>query len=115
MAFRDHELMAGGAHIEARDSALEATPLHLAADFNHPDSVKTLVDVYKASINAGNKNGRTALHYAAYRGNTDVVRALVSQCDVTIRDSYGDTAADDARSRGHEDIVALLETKVEGK
>ena len=40
-----HELLAGGAQIEARESLLEATPLHLAAYCNHPDSVKTLVDI----------------------------------------------------------------------
>ena len=41
-----HELIAGGAEIESRSSD-RATPLHLAADFNRSDSVKTLVDVYK--------------------------------------------------------------------
>ena len=37
------------------------------------------------------------------------------QCDVTIRDGDGDTAADDARREGHEDIVALLERNIKRK
>ena len=120
-----HELMAGGAEIEARDSEREATPLHMAADFNHPDSVKTLVEVYKASINAADSHGNhilhkyfnTALHFAAFRGHTEIARVLTSypQCDITIRDSDGNTAAEDARGRGHKDIVALIEAKIKGK
>ena len=112
-----HELMAGGAQIEARESECEGTPLHVAAWFNHTDSVKTLVDVYKASINATDKNGCTALHTAASRGNIDVVRVLVSnpQCDVTARNSDGHAAAHEARREGYEDIVALLEAQIKGK
>ena len=72
-----HELIAGGAQIESRSSD-RATPLHLAADFNRPDSVKTLVDVYKASVNTTNRYGRTALHTAAHCGHTNMVRVLVS-------------------------------------
>ena len=48
-----HELIASGAETESRNSD-RATPLHLAADFNRPDTVKTLVDVYKASVNTTN-------------------------------------------------------------
>ena len=89
-----HELMAGGAEIEAKDSEREATPLHLAAYCNHPDSVKTLVDVYKATINATDKFDRTALHHAAGYGFIDVVQVLVSnpQCDVTVRERESLTA-----------------------
>ena len=60
--------MAGGAQIEARDNELEATPLHVAAYRNRPDIVKTLLDVYTASINATDKDGDD-LHLAAGRGH----------------------------------------------
>ena len=33
---------------------------------------------------------------------------------VTIKDSDGNTAAEDARRRGHEDIVAMIEAKIKG-
>ena len=72
-----HELIAGGAQIEARDSENETTPLQLAAEFNHPNSVKKLVNDYKATINITNKSGKTPLHRAAYSGHTDVVQMLV--------------------------------------
>ena len=106
-----HKLIAVGAQIEAKDSAREATPLILAAQCNHPDSVKILVDVYKASINVTDKFGRTALHHAAFNGSTDVVRVLVSnpQCDFTIRSRRGDTAAEVARTVGHSEIAALID------
>ena len=108
-----HELIAGGAQVEARDRRIEATPLHLAAYCNHPDSVKKLVDVYKASANVTDNIGNTALHLAALRGHTDVVRVLVSspKCDVTVRNNVGLTSADVARNKGHQDIMALLEAK----
>ena len=47
--------MTRGAQIEDRDSNTGATPLQLVASFNYPDSVKRLVDVYKASVNATDK------------------------------------------------------------
>ena len=79
-----HELMACGAHIEARDSDCGATPLHLAAAFNHPEIVKTLVDVYKASINVFDENENSVLNAAAFNGNVEVVKILLSfdKCDV---------------------------------
>ena len=158
--------MAGGAQIEARDSDTGATPLHLAADFNHPNIVKTLVDVYKASINVTDEYGNSALHLASDKGHVDVIKILLhfGHCDVNSKGQFGqtalhescqeghvaciqellaggaqvearssdieatplhlaasishvdgDTAVDDARSEGHQEIVALLEAKIKGK
>ena len=105
-----HELMTGGAQVNVND-CYKITPLHVAAAHNHPNVVTTLVDVYKASINAANMHGCTALHDAAHQGSTEVARVLVSnpQCDVTIRTSDGKTAEDIARDEGHfDDIVRLI-------
>ena len=53
--------------------------------------------------------GDTALHKAAFRGNLAIAtRLLEGGADLTLRDKHGDTALDDARSRGHSEVVALL-------
>ena len=105
-----HELMRHGADVEARDSYNEATPLQLAADFNHPDCIKVLLDKYNSSINTINKFGSTALHRAAIFGNLEVIKLLTlhSQCDVNAKDNAGKTAADFARDEGHKDVVDYL-------
>ena len=104
------ELMRHGADVEATDSANKASPLQLAVDFNHPDSVKVLLDKYNASINATNKSGITALHRAVAKGNLEVVKLLTSynQCDVNAKNNAGKTALDVARDKGHKDVVHYL-------
>ena len=76
-----------------------------------------LVSNPQCDVTIRDSDGDTALHDAAKRGHSDVVRVLVSnpQCDVTIRNNVGHTAADVARNEGHQDIVALLEAKPKGK
>ena len=105
--------MRHGSDVEARDSDNEATPLQLAADFDHPDCVKELLDKYVASINATDKFGRTALHRAAFKGNIQVVKLLTSysQCDVNAKKHNGKTAADVARDKGHIGVVDHLTSK----
>ena len=108
-----HELMRHGADVEAKDGALEATPLQLAASFNHPACVKVLLDKYSAPINATNKFGNTALPSAAFTGNLEVVKLLTSysQCDVNIKNNAGKTAADRARDEGHTNVVDYLTSR----
>ena len=53
--------------------------------------------------------GVTALHDAAYHGNLAIAtRLLEGGADLTLRDKYGQTALDDARSQGKSEVVALL-------
>ena len=108
-----HELMRFGSDVEARDNNKKATPLQLAAYFNHPACVKVLIDEYKASINAKNKYDETALHRASFKGNLEVVKLLTSysQCDVNAKDEDDSTAADLARRKGHNDIVDYLTSR----
>ena len=52
---------------------------------------------------------RTALHYAAANGSlASATRLLEGGADLTLRDKYGYTALDWARSQGHSEVVALL-------
>ena len=54
-------------------------------------------------------DGSTALHYAAYHGYLAIAtRLLEGGADLTLRNKYGKTALDDARSQGKSEVVALL-------
>ena len=54
-------------------------------------------------------DGDTALHWAAYFGSlASATRLLEGGADLTLRNKYGNTALDDARSQGKSEVVALL-------
>ena len=54
-------------------------------------------------------HGFTALHKAAYNGNlASATRLLEGGADLTLRNKWGNTALDDARSEGYNEVVALL-------
>ena len=57
-------LLANGANIEAKPNRNKQTPLFLAANGDHLEVVKFLID-NGAQINAKDKNGNTALEFAA--------------------------------------------------
>ena len=79
-------------------------------------SVKYLVEELGADVNARDQNGYTALHHAAARGDTDLIRYLVEKgADVTVVRRKGQTTADMANSPGQRlppfpMAVALLES-----
>ena len=89
------------------------TCLHIASSFGHIDIVKTLIE-NNADINVrAEKSGRTILHDAAWSGNINMVRWIVSlgkRCDINAKTYDGYTAFDLARSRGHWSIVIELAT-----
>merc|ERR1740130_73461 len=79
------ELLKGGVSVNTKGPG-NATPLHRAASFNHPDVVLALLkagaDVTSVAIN------RTPLHVAAQQGHVAVVQALlgaVGKCDPDIK------------------------------
>ena len=54
--------------------------------------------------------GATVLMWAAFRGETEMVRVLLDAgADVNLLDNSGQSAIDEARSRGHEHIVEMLQ------
>jgi ankyrin repeat protein len=71
------------------------TPLHYAADFDHPEVVKLLLE-HGANPNIQeNKYGWTPLHYAAEGCHVGVARVLLDHgADPTIRDNEGRTPLD---------------------
>jgi ankyrin repeat protein len=52
-----------------------ATPLHVATKRDHKEVAELLLNA-KADVNLQDKNGRTALYWAAWNGDTEVVTLL---------------------------------------
>ena len=65
-------------------------------------------------VNAKNRQGMTALHFAARSGQYATTDYLLSlpNVDATLTDERGTTALQAASVNGHAEIVALLETKL---
>jgi sialate O-acetylesterase len=61
-------------------------------------------------VNAKNRDGDTALHWAAYRGYVKVIKLLLADSRVKVNepDNYGETALDIAMQKGYKDIINLL-------
>jgi len=73
-----HELLPDvkNATMEKITNKKEQTPLHLAAMYGHDQTVAKLLEEYPDKINAQDKYGNTALHYAAINGNIETIRRL---------------------------------------
>ena len=78
-------------------------------------AVRYLVEELGADVNQRDHNGYTALHHAASRGDTELIRYLVEQgADPTVVSRAGQTTADMAngpyqRTQPYPEAVALLE------
>ncbi|XP_018494867.1 uncharacterized protein LOC100901587 [Galendromus occidentalis] len=89
-------------HLESQDFALARdhfgmTPLHRAVILNNVASVKFLVNRFPETINARDREGRTALHFAAAiarrTGKNGTFRYLVQNgADARIKDNRGRAA-----------------------
>jgi ankyrin repeat protein len=93
-------LLERGAYPEPGD----ATPALLAAaggDEDDPAGVALLLK-HKAKANARDRNGRSALHEAAFAGHADIVAALIDAgADVQVRDALERTPMLEAARGGH--------------
>ena len=87
------------------------TPLHEAAKEN-PAVVKLLLETQTkltVDLNTPNKNGRTALHYACFYGDLDVVSILLAcGAKTDVVDSWGDSPLHDASGRDYPEVVERL-------
>jgi hypothetical protein len=83
------------------------TPLVAAASANQSAAVQILI-AHGADVNKKLKRGQTALMFAAYHGDTDMVQLLLSKGADPNVDCDGETALSYARKKGHDEIVSLL-------
>ncbi len=87
----------------------DLTHLVYAAASNRVMDVRRMI-ARGVNLNTPDYDGRTALHLAASEGHYEVAVVLLSfDVDLTPRDRFGNTPADDAKAKGHQRIVDLMD------
>jgi ankyrin repeat protein len=82
----------------------------LAARADNRKVVERLLAM-KASVDAQDHRGWTALHHAAFWNRVEVVRMLrAAGADGSIKDANRETAADVAQSKGNAEVVTALQS-----
>jgi len=87
------------------------SPLFFAIGLQDEDLVRLLLDrgANAYELDSDGKRAGTALMFAADKGDTKIVRLLLSRHpDITFKRATGETALSMARKAGHQDIVRLL-------
>ncbi len=101
------EGIAGGADVNAREPAGQATPLMVAAVYGETDAAKLLID-HKAKLDLKNKDGATALHIASFFAHPRTAKLLVDRgADTTIKTNNGDTALQTVSGEWNDDLEGL--------
>jgi uncharacterized protein len=103
-------LLDQGADVNARSrGAMQNMPLHAATASRSREIVELLVD-RGADVNARQHGGWTALHGAALNGDVETARILIAHgADIKARADNQQNALDLALTRGHQNIVDLLD------
>jgi len=86
------------------------TALHLAADNNHLEVVKVLLEAPNIQVNTQDNAGWTALHFAVYSGHLEVVKRLLSApgIDLKIKAKDNWTALMLAIKNKHQDVIDIF-------
>lgn len=94
------EISKGNNPSEANVNAFDVTTLAINNDAPF-ETIKFLIEQPGNSITKLTHDNRIYLHWAAYRGNTELVQYLISKgSDVNFEDSHGTAPADFAASNG---------------
>ncbi len=87
----------------------DLTHLVYAAASNRIMDVRRMI-ARGVNLSTPDYDGRTALHLAASEGHYEVAVLLLSfDVDLNPRDRFGNTPADDAKAKGHQRIVDLID------
>lgn len=110
-----HALLARGAEVDARSTnAMQNTPLHAGVAGRKLEAVRALLENTsgrKPDVNARQHGGWTGLHGAAQNGDRPLVELLlVNGGNADARAENNQSPMDLALLRGHQEVVALLES-----
>lgn len=99
----------GGADPDEPSPATGEPPLLVAARLGHAEALMMLLEA-GAGTEGRDRQGRTALHWAARRGDLAMAGCLLVDWGAVAlpRDRYGDTPVHVAAERGHSDFMQLL-------
>ncbi|KAF4529820.1 hypothetical protein B566_EDAN013988 [Ephemera danica] len=88
----------------------EETEIHRAAEQNHVERMKELIDRDPTLLNIQDRDGKTPLHIACEMNNTEAAECLLSNpdCLVYIADNCKKYALHYAAENGNVDIMELL-------
>ncbi|KAF3323779.1 putative protein S-acyltransferase 23 [Carex littledalei] len=101
-------LLQNGAHPEAADSH-GYRAVHVAAQYGQTTFLNHIISKYGVDFDALDNDGRSTLHWAAYKGYTDTVRLLLFRDAYQGRqDSHGCTPLHWAAIRGHLEVCTIL-------
>lgn len=106
------KLLDEGMKVDARSPFLRTTPLILAAWNNHLDTARLLLD-RGADVNAKDITGWTALHAAAFGGNTEIMQLLLERG--AVRDESWWVSYSPSRWADKEDHQIILELMKRGE
>jgi ankyrin repeat protein len=85
--------------------------LMAAVNANYAEIAKLLLD-NKADVNWKDNLGNTAIMHAAYAGNTDMVKLLISY-GASVKDSNNNTTVlNNAKASGNKELLTLVEKEM---
>jgi ankyrin repeat protein len=105
-------LLDAGADVKAANSYGLTAVMKTANHIPEPSSVLELLVGHGADVNARTQTGRTALAFAAERGNVEAIQVLLAaHADVNARDDRGQSALDIAANTQVADLLTAAGAK----